>query len=291
MQIEELIVEKIALYGLGTETERLISKWGSGPKIVGLLDGFKESGEAFGYPIINLQQAIAAGVEAIIVVARPGSCKVIAKRIRAHCLENGIDVYDVRGNDLLEVKEAKFDFGGINVYTKKDLLDSIDKADVISFDLFDTLISRKVLYYTDVFHLIESQLNENGTDISDFAAKRIAAEKELSAGGAPKLEAIYEKLLFNESTGGVTADELARLEWEKDSSLFILREDMVEIIKYAKAKGKTVVITTDSYYAKEQLVGMLKVFELDLFDEIFVSSEYGKSKANGLFDVLKENFL
>ena len=112
----------IALYGLGTETERLISQWGSGPKIVGLLDGFKESGEAFGYPIISLQQAVDAKVEAIIVVARPGSSKVIAKRIKAVCQSNGILVYDVRGNDLLAETKVLYDFGNINVYTKSDLL-------------------------------------------------------------------------------------------------------------------------------------------------------------------------
>ncbi len=290
MQIEELTVEKIALYGLGTETERLISQWGSGPKIIGLLDGFKESGEAFGYPIISLQQAVEAGVQQIIVVARPGSCKVIAKRIRKICLENGISVNDVRGNDLLEIKEAKFDFSGINVYTKNDLLTAIDKADVISFDLFDTLIGRKVMFYTDNFYLVAAKLKEENIDIPDFVSKRIAAEKELSVGAAPKLLEIYERLLKDESIEGLSAEELAELEWKVDSSLFVLREGMTEVIKYAKENGKIVVVTTDCYYSKEQLMDILGMFKLDIWDEIFVSSEYGKSKANGLFDVLKEWF-
>ncbi|SDH91900.1 hypothetical protein SAMN05421493_105139 [Pseudobutyrivibrio sp. 49] len=290
MQSEELAVEKIALYGLGTETERLISQWGGGPKIIGLLDGFREEGELYGYPIISLQKAVEAGVQQIIVVARPGSCKVIAKRIREVCLENGISVYDVRGNDLLEIKEAKFDFSGINVYTKRDLLTAIDKADVIGFDLFDTFIGRKVLFYTDVFYLVESALKRNGTEISGFASKRIAVEKELSVGGAPKLVEIYERLLSEGTIDGASAKELAKLEWEIDSSLFVLREGMTDVIKYANENGKIVVVTTDCYYSKEQLLGMLGKFGLDLWDDVFVSSEYGKSKANGLFDVLKEQY-
>ncbi|MDC7279099.1 hypothetical protein NXH64_06210 [Butyrivibrio fibrisolvens] len=290
MQNWKITSDKIALYGLGTETERLISQWGGGPKIIGLLDGFREEGELYGYPIISLQQAVEAGVQQILVVARPGSCKVIAKRIGEVCRENGISVYDVRGNDLLEEKEAKFDFSGINVYTKQSLLAAIDDVDVASFDLFDTLIVRKVLYYTDIFQLVESRLKANGIVIDDFASKRIAAEKELSVGAAPKLSDIYERLLAEESVKEITDGELAELEWEIDSSLFIPRDGMLEVIKYAKDSGKKVVVTTDCYYAKSQLVEMLRRFDLDVFDEIFVSSEYGKSKADGLFGVVKDQF-
>lgn len=65
---------KIAIYGLSTETERLISQWGSGPNLIGLLDGYKESGSLYGYPIISMKQAIEMGVQLIKVVAH-GSCK------------------------------------------------------------------------------------------------------------------------------------------------------------------------------------------------------------------------
>ena len=40
----------IALYGLGTETERFLAA-NPDVKIVGLLDGFRTDGKMFGYPI------------------------------------------------------------------------------------------------------------------------------------------------------------------------------------------------------------------------------------------------
>ena len=92
---------KIAIYGLGTETERVIPQLQEKYIIAGLLDGFKTSGVLFGEKIISLDQAIKSGVERIIVVARPGSCKAIEKRIGEQCRENEIELYDIRGKNLL----------------------------------------------------------------------------------------------------------------------------------------------------------------------------------------------
>lgn len=56
--IDELLDEynnkNIALYGLGTETERFITQYASTLSIIGILDSFKDSGELYGYPIISL---------------------------------------------------------------------------------------------------------------------------------------------------------------------------------------------------------------------------------------------
>lgn len=276
----------IALYGLGTETERLISEWGNGPTIVGLLDGFKDSGELYGYPIISLKEAIAAGIDAILVVARPGSCKVIAKRIKEDCIKNGIKLFDVRGNDLLSEIDPKYDFSGIKTYKKDDLLKKIKEADVVSFDLFDTLITRKLLSYTDVFNLVADKLD--GVDDNAFTKARLAAEKELSKHSSPTLREIYNKVL-EELPLGVSADTLANLEWSIDKETLVPREGMKKILSFAKVSGKRIVLTTDSYYSKSQIEEILRKFSLDgFFDKLFVSCEHGKLKTNGLFDEVKE---
>ena len=83
--------QKIALYGLGTETERALLMLGDQFSIVGLLDGYRQSGSLYGKAILTLEQAAAEGVALILVVARPGSCKAIAKRIGKICREHQID--------------------------------------------------------------------------------------------------------------------------------------------------------------------------------------------------------
>ena len=210
----------IALYGLGTETERFLAGYGDRIKVTGLLDGFRTDGEMYGYPIISLDQVIEQGVKLIIVVARPGSSKAIAKRIGDTCRENGISLYDVRGNDLLDAAAVAYDFSGIKGNTRRELYKKIDAADVVSFDLFDTLIMRTTMSYTDVFEILEYKLREMGVVISGFAKMRLSIEKELSKNESPRLEEIYEQLLKDTKVSGVSASMLAELEWETDQNLF-----------------------------------------------------------------------
>lgn len=267
--------KKIVLYGLGTETERLISQMGGGLNLIGLLDGYRESGELYGYPIISLTDAITCGVEKIIVVARPGSCKVIAKRIGETCKEHGIEVVDVRGNNLLVEKDAKFNYSGIVTYTKSQLKQKIEDADVISFDLFDTLIARKVFSYTDVF-------------FGECAETRLAAEKELSRETAPTLKEIYERVVELQPSLKLSIEQLADGEWKADCKTTVLRDGMKDILEYARQMGKEIILTTDCYYSKSQVEGLLQKFELDYFDEVFVSCEYKTSKTQRLFEKVKE---
>ena len=220
---------KIALYGLGTETERFLSEYGDSLCIVGLLDGFREDGEIYGYPIIPISEAVESGVSLIIVVARPGSCKAIAKRIGALCIEKNIALFDVRGKDLLAVNDVSYVFSGLEGYTVQCLLEKIEKSDVISLDFFETLIARIEMCYTDLFELIDLKLKEKGIIIPDFARLRLYAEKELSKNHAPRLEEIYAFLLEAADVHSVSAEELADLEWMLDQKTIIERKDVCGI--------------------------------------------------------------
>ena len=102
----------MAVYGLGAEAEKLLMHLTEYP-VVGLLDSFRENGEMFGKPIISLEKAVAEKVSLILVAARPGSCKAIAKQIGDFCSKHGIILMDVRGKNLLEKSEVSYDFSGL----------------------------------------------------------------------------------------------------------------------------------------------------------------------------------
>ncbi len=288
--ISEYSDKPLALYGLGTETERFLNEFGKGLSVAGLLDGFRTDGEMFGLPVIPMEDTLSKGVRLIIVIARPGSCKAIRKRIGDFCRENGIALYDVRGNDLLEVTQVAYDFRRVNGGSKNELLKKIDDADVVSFDLFDTLVMRKTSFYTDVFELLDLRLKEEGIVIPDFPGLRLSAEKELSKTGAPKLKEIYDQVLSRAGMDQCDSDFLAEKEWETDLSLFTVRDAVRDVFKKAVSKGRTVVITTDCYYSREQLKQLLNRSDITGYSDLLVSCEYGTSKTQELFGVLEEKY-
>lgn len=291
MDIAALLQESantpFCLYGLGTETERFLAEYGRDLPVIGLLDGFREEGELYGYPIISLNTALEKGVKLILVIARPGSCKAITKRIGTWCIENEVALYDVRGRNLLEEKKVVYDFSAVqDGITAEELRNRIAAADAVSFDLFDTLVMRKVLSYTDLFELLEHRLREQGVVISEFAKLRLAAEKELSKACAPTLEEIYTEVLSHCNTLTCSAKWLAEQEWKLDMSLTVSKEEVCEVFREAVSLGKPVYITTDTYYGKAQIEALLDRFEICGYRKVLVSCEYGTAKTQQLFDIL-----
>lgn len=277
---------KMAIYGLGTETERLLKETESPHIIIGLLDGFRTNGEIYGYPIISLDEAVAKEVSLILVVARPGSCKAIAKRIGSFCRENSIELYDVRGKNLLDENTVRYNLSDVNYLPKQDLIEKINRNDVISFDLFDTLVMRKIQAYYDIFEIMQVRLSESGIIIPDFSKIRLALEKELSKEESPSLEKIYERLIRLTGCNYITADKLADMEYEIDISFLVAREEMVKILGYAASLGKRVFLTTDTYYSREQIENILKELRIVGFSDLLVSSERNTYKIQNLFEYL-----
>ncbi len=286
--------QKIALYGLGTETEKALEELAGEFRIAGLLDSFKESGELYGKPILSLQQVIDMQVSQIIVVARPGSCKAIAKRMKETCLRHKIGLFDIRGKNLLVSNRVTYDFRHLNGVTREELIGEAMRSDVVSFDLFDTLVTRMTLSYTDIFELMEYRVKEKGWRIPDFAKRRLYAEKELAKSGAPTLEEIYKKILeeLEEAPYGgaphgdapdTLAKELAEMEWDVDFSAMVPREDVCGVLNDIAQSGKQVYIVTDTYYRKEQLIKALQRCCVKGYADIIASCEYHTGKQQELF--------
>ena len=294
MDVDELFAgykgEKIALYGLGTETERVLKDFDRKYEITGLLDGFKETGELYGKPIISLENAVEGGVKLIIAVARPGSCRAIAKRIGSRCRECGISLMDIRGKDLLARMKVVYNFSNIFGATKEELKEKLQKADVVSFDLFDTLVMRQTLSSEDVVSHVEYKLRERGIFLKDFYKKRLESEKELSRNGAPALGEIYRDVIRKTGwtdTEDVTDSYLVKLEFETDLSLIIPRKEVCEIFQETVKAGKNVYIVSDTYYGKEQLIRILEQCGITGYTDILSSSDYGTGKLQNLYQVLK----
>lgn len=289
-QWKEFKGKNIVLYGLGTETEWALGELDNYFKIVGLLDGFQDVGELYGKPILSLSQVINQSIGLIIVVARPGSCRVIAKRIGDFCRKYKIALYDIRGKNLLIHKRTTYEFKHLYPNTKEVLLTKIMAAQVVSFDLFDTLVMRQVLLYTDIFEILDHYLQEDNIVIPDFINRRLASEKELAKYGAPTLSEIYEHLLEGLcDKPDIDGDTLAEMEWKIDYDTIIPRSSVCNIYQEIVKSGKLVFIVTDTYYRKKQIKKILEKCDIRDFADIYVSCEYNTGKTQELFCKFKSS--
>lgn len=162
--------------------------------------------------------------------------------------------------------------------------------DVISFDVFDTLLFRPFSNPSDLFMLVGEKL-----DIMNFTEIRIRAEEEarrknqlLRGNREVTLKEIYE-LVAQET--GINPKAGADLEFSLEYELCYPNSYMQEVFYILAAQGKTLVALSDMYLPRELLSRLLSAKGYENFDRVMVSCDYNCSKGNGgLYEVLKEQY-
>ena len=152
--------------------------------------------------------------------------------------------------------------------------------DVVSFDIFDTLVERALSVPQMVFHLAGERVL--GSDkAKKFRIARVDAERRaraLSPSAEVSLADIYDSLVgYDGSRNRLMEAELAvELECCKAKS------SGLELFASAKRLGKRVVLVSDMYLSKDFLTSLLHNCGVDGFDNLYVSTEFGCSKRSGL---------
>ena len=168
--------------------------------------------------------------------------------------------------------------GAVSVQAIKE---QIKNAEIISFDLFDTLLSRKVLYPTDIIYLWEKQALHKFPALKEGLADiRINAEKEQPCSSIWQIyRAVGKQLGLDEQ---MLAD-LLRLEIETEKQYIEPRKEILGLLQYAKEENKTVIICSDMYYPEGLMRELLFSFGISQFDRLFLSCDYQTEKRTGLF--------
>lgn len=270
---------QVALYGTSKLTETFIDEHG-GENISGILDGYKVKGDFCGINIIKLTDCVMLGIGAIIICARKNSANIISSRISGFCKDNKILLYDMQGNDLL-VSSYAFkitdDYHNIN---EADLINKLSMYDVISFDIFDTLLCRKTLYPTDVLYATDEKAKRLG--IQNFLENRL---KHTDA--TDTLVTIYNKLYYSSILSKHDAQELLKFEYDFDNKILHPREKMRDIFNIVKNMNKQIYLVSDTWYDKQQLKELIKANGYTGYTDIITSCEYNITKASGLFEKLR----
>lgn len=274
--------KRIAIYGIGRRTATLLPGIRDF-NIIGLLD---RNNDNIGKSVCDVKvipiDNIDDKADIIIINSDPTNYKIIYKRIA----NINIPIYYSNGERALpDVEDNSYENNSYWMNSYNELVQKIEEADVVSFDLFDTLIMRRVLSPEDVYRLVARKAGNcnicNKMILNDFIAIRSMAASMCNDN--PYLVDIYkiigDKLGIDEND----LHNLMNLEIETDIQLCIPREMMLKIYDYAVEKGKDVYIISDMYYPLEVVRKILESCGIHVDDNshIWISCEKHMDKASG----------
>ena len=199
--------------------------------------------------------------------------------------------------DMNDIKSELFLKQMTNVAVIDDvyfsLLDKIwsPEIKVISFDVFDTLVSRPFAKPMDIFVMLNKPFTElfGINSYVDFASIRHNSEerchriwKILKPGvEEPCLEDIYNEI---SSTYGYDREKLRiieQLEIQNEVRFSFPRESGCELFEFAKASGKKVILVSDMYLPRSCIESVLEKCGIKGYDKLYLSNEYHLTKHSG----------
>ncbi|MCI6580946.1 MAG: HAD-IA family hydrolase [Oscillospiraceae bacterium] len=178
----------------------------------------------------------------------------------------------------IEQKESVLKLDGLEVANR------LCQAEVVSFDIFDTLIFRPFAVPSDLFYFVGEKLN-----YPDFRTIRIEAEKTArrnKGGETVSLKDIYD---FISERTGIDSELGQKTEMEIEYDLCTANPAMKDVWEFVKLSGKKVILTSDMYLPSEFIEKIIKKNGFDGYDEIYISNEYGCGKHDGmLYEIIKD---
>lgn len=168
---------------------------------------------------------------------------------------------------------------------------------ILSLDIFDTVLWRRVPRPTDVFALLGERLRREGAlaqwvDPSTFRSLRILAEsnsRERRGALGPEVS-IYD--IWREMpTEVLLRDDLrfyVESEVDEEHRVLVPDLDIAELVSLAHAHSIPIILVSDTYFLQEHLDRFLDRTPLEPLKsaQVFRSHEHGVDKAHGLWKVV-----
>lgn len=153
--------------------------------------------------------------------------------------------------------------------------------DIVSFDIFDTLLKRDVYSPTDVFRIVELlYMKEHPNVETGFYQKRREAEKkarEASQYDEITLDEIYDQTDYSDDI----KTALKQLELDVEASVLHRNPDIYDCYKHCVESGKDIYIVSDMYLPLEFLEDILHREGITEYKRLFLSREYRATKRSG----------
>jgi FMN phosphatase YigB (HAD superfamily) len=169
-------------------------------------------------------------------------------------------------------------------------------VDVVSFDVFDTALTRLVDSPVDVFALAEQRLVvQFGRSATGFAQAREDAERAARTATTHReditLAAIYAALPSIIPTAAAWFKQAYDAELAAEGDVCFGTPDILAAYEAATAAGKRIVFVSDMYLPAAAIGAMLKQAGFAHWDALFASGDTGSTKASGRqWDIVAKGF-
>lgn len=286
INLNEFEGQRIAIYGIGMDSEYIITHFPD-LTIECVIDGRVIKTPFCGKKVVSIEQAVESGIEIIIIAAELDSELIIYERIKDVSKNKNVTLYGVYIGlieDEINTFGKQFEIG--KDVDKDKLVRMIDDYDVITVDLFDTLITRDTYDPRDVFGIVENVSKRRGLTVDGFKIKRLQAELNVFW-NRHTLENIYSVLKDYYGWSEKEVEQVKRIEVEVEKGVSVARRDLCDLLRDVKKNGKKIFVITDMYLPKDILFEILSKHGIDFIDDIFVSGYYGTEKQRGLFELFK----
>lgn len=167
------------------------------------------------------------------------------------------------------------------------LLHRLESYPIVSFDLFDTLLLRRVQKPRDVFTLVGKSLRYGEFRPMRVRAEQLAREEAFFQTGCREvtLEEIYRHLPL---PSRILPEDAMKAEMQAERECCFADPFFLGVWRELCRKGKTLVVTTDMYLPGSFLQELMKGCGYSEPDYLFVSGEHRLSKWQGdLFPLIK----
>ena len=221
----------------------------------------------------------------------------------AHALERAVAfvcAHQGYGNVILDYEEGMVRRNFSTKAFRNDIGQSVESTvellrqfDVISFDIFDTLITRKIFHPDDLFHFMGNIIRDRYGLETDYLQNRKQAEmlawEELQA--RTTIHDIYGKLPEVMGISAQMAEELKNLEISLEKKLLIPRKDMLEVFRRLVEGGKRVILVSDMYLTGDIMEEILDQCGYRGYEKMYLSCECGYRKdMNNIWDFLEKQY-
>ena len=267
--------KKIVLYGIGRYTATLLAGV-SDFNFVGLMDRDENNlGKVmYGLPVIDVHEAEKTA-DLVIINTAETYWHIIYNRIK----NINIPVYFLNGEIAKDDVINQYEYNPYWNNNINELEEKIREYDVVSFDIFDTLIMRKIYLPQDVFKLVEFRLKKEYSIDIDFY--KIRLETSLTCNDRNlSLDEVYREMNLTWQLPVETLELVRQLEINTEKSLCVPRKDMVALCN-SVAEDKEVYLISDMYFSSEVIAQILKLCGVNNTVRIIISSEIKKNKKSG----------